>query len=147
MRVERQVLFWLAALILLILAALVLRSVLLPFVAGMVIAYALNPLADRLGALGLPRVWASAIVVVLLNMVLVAAVVFLVPIIARQVQQLVEVLPGEIERVRGMVEDSARERLGSRFGDRTFECVGRAAIGVERLGVLHHVQNVGVFRT
>nr|PZN83394.1 MAG: AI-2E family transporter [Pseudomonadota bacterium] len=117
MRVERQVLFWLAALILLILAALVLRSVLLPFVAGMVIAYALNPLADRLVALGLPRVWASAIVVTLLVMALVAAVVFLIPIIARQVQQLVEVLPGEIERVRGLVEESARERLGSHFAD------------------------------
>src|SRR5690606_6243323 len=117
MRVERQVLFWLSALILLILAALVLRSVLLPFVAGMVIAYALNPLADRLVALGLGRIWASAIVMVLLLMALIAAVVFLVPIIANQVQQLVEVLPGEIERLRGMVEDSARERLGSRFAD------------------------------
>ncbi len=117
MRVERQVLFWLSALILLILAALVLRSVLLPFVAGMVIAYALNPLADRLCGLGLPRIWSSAIVVVLLMMALVVAVVFLVPIIAKQIQQFVEVLPGELERLRGSVEASARERLGSRFAD------------------------------
>ncbi len=117
MRVERQVLFWLSALILLIMAALVLRSVLLPFVAGMVIAYALNPLADRLGAWGLPRIWASAIVVVLLMVGLIAAVVFLVPIIANQVQQFAEALPAELERVRGAVEDSARTRLGSRFTD------------------------------
>src|SRR5690625_5290401 len=108
MRVERQVLFWAAALILLIIAAVILRSVLLPFVAGMVIAYALNPLADRLGALGLPRIWASAIVVVLLMMVLIAAVVFLVPILANQVQQFVEALPDELERLRGVIETSAR---------------------------------------
>jgi predicted PurR-regulated permease PerM len=117
MRVERQVLFWLSALILLIMAALVLRSVLLPFVAGMVIAYALNPVADRLGALGLPRIWASAAVVVLLMMGLVAAVVFLAPIIANQVEQFAEALPAELERVRGAVEDSARARLGNRFTD------------------------------
>src|SRR5690606_6844886 len=117
MRIERQVLFWLSALILLILAALVLRSVLLPFVAGMVIAYALNPLADRLGSLGLPRIWASALVLVLLIVALIAAVIFLVPFIANQVQQFVEVLPGEIQRLRGVVEESARERLGSRFAD------------------------------
>ncbi len=117
MRVERQVLFWLAALILLILAALVLRSVLLPFVAGMVIAYALNPVADRLCAIGLPRIWASAIVVVLLMMALVAAIVFLVPILAKQIQQFIEVLPGELERLQKAIEASARERLGSRFTD------------------------------
>ncbi len=117
MRVERQVLFWLSALILLIIAALVLRSVLLPFVAGMVIAYALNPLADRLCALGLPRIWASGIVVLLLMMALTAAVVFLIPIIANQIQQFAEALPGELERVRGAVEDSAREHLGGQFSN------------------------------
>ena len=89
MRVERQVLFWLAALILLILAALVLRSVLLPFVTGMVIAYALNPVADRLCTIGLPRIWASAVVVALLMMALVIAMLFLVPILAKQIQQFV----------------------------------------------------------
>lgn len=117
MRIERQVLFWLTALILFIIAALVLRSVLLPFVAGMVIAYALNPLADRLCAVGLPRIWASAAVVMLLMLVLVAAIVFLVPIIANQVQQFAEALPGEVERLRGAIENSARERLGNRFAD------------------------------
>ncbi len=117
MRVERQVLFWLAALILLILAALVLRSVLLPFVTGMVIAYALNPVADRLCTIGLPRIWASAVVVALLMMALVIAMLFLVPILAKQIQQFVEVLPGELERLRGAIEASARERLGNRFTD------------------------------
>jgi predicted PurR-regulated permease PerM len=117
MHVERQVLFWLSALILLILAALVLRAVLLPFVAGLVIAYALNPLADRLGALGLPRVWASAIVVVILILVLAAAVVFIAPIVVNQLKEFVDALPTELERLRGVIEASARERLGSRFID------------------------------
>ena len=115
MRVERQVLFWLSALILIVVAALVLRSVLLPFVAGMVIAYALNPLTDRLCATGMPRVVATAIVVTLLMLMLVAAVVFLAPIVVKQLQQFAETLPGEVVRLRSLVEGWAQERLGSRF--------------------------------
>ncbi len=115
MRVERQVLFWLSILILLVLAALVLRSVLLPFVAGMVIAYALNPLADRLGALGLPRVLATAVVVVMMMVLLIASIVFLAPVIANQAEQFAEALPNELVRLKGMAETWAQSRLGSRF--------------------------------
>ena len=51
MRVERQLWFWLAALVVLVLAIALLRDILLPFVAAIVVAYFLNPLADRLQAL------------------------------------------------------------------------------------------------
>lgn len=115
MRVQRQVLFWLSVLILLVVAVLVLRSVLLPFVAGMVIAYALNPLADRIGVLGLPRALATALVVTLLVVALAAALVFLVPLVINQVQQFAERLPAEFERLRASIEPLARERLGGRF--------------------------------
>ena len=59
MRVERQVLFWGAALLVLVVAIGVLRDILLPFVAGATLAYFLNPLADRLTRLGLRRSWGS----------------------------------------------------------------------------------------
>ena len=48
MRVERQVLFWLSAALVLVLLIALLRGVILPFVAGIVIAYFMNPAADRL---------------------------------------------------------------------------------------------------
>jgi predicted PurR-regulated permease PerM len=117
MRVERQVLFWLSALILLIIAALVLRSVLLPFVAGMVIAYALNPIADRLCAIGLPRILATTFVVMMFIMLLVAAVVFLIPVIVNQVQQFAETLPAEFVRLKAAMESWASTRIGHRFPD------------------------------
>ena len=66
MRSERQVLFWLAALILAAVAILVLKDVLLPFVVGLVIAYALNPLTERLVKAGLSRLLACALVVAML---------------------------------------------------------------------------------
>ena len=50
MKVERQLWFWLAALVLVVLTIALLKDILLPFVAAIVIAYFLNPLADRLEA-------------------------------------------------------------------------------------------------
>ena len=43
MRVERQLWFWVAALIVVVLAIALLRDILLPFVAAIVVAYFLNP--------------------------------------------------------------------------------------------------------
>ena len=115
MRVERQVLFWLAAVILLVVAVLVLQGVLLPFVAGLVVAYALNPIAERLVTLGMPRLLASALIVALLLIVLALALFFLVPLLLDQVQQLAVSAPKELERARALLENWARERLGSQF--------------------------------
>ncbi len=115
MRVEGHMLFWLAALVLLVIAVGVLRSVLLPFVIGIVLAYFLNPVADWLQSEGLGRVAASALVVAFLAAVAITVAVFLVPLIVSQVQQLAVSLPAELERLRGVIEVWARDRLGSRF--------------------------------
>lgn len=117
MHIERQVLFWLAALLLFVLGMLLLKDVLLPFLVGMVIAYALNPLAERLVGHGLSRTWASAVVVAALLVVLGAALVLLLPLLASQVQQLATNAPGELERMRELFEAFARDRFGARFPD------------------------------
>ncbi len=116
MRVERQVLFWLAALLAVVLALLALKDVLLPFLIGIVIAYALNPLADRLAAQGLGRMAASALIVAVLVVLAGLAVVFLVPLLVNQVQSLGLTMPGELDRLRSVFESWAKERLGDRFG-------------------------------
>ena len=67
MRVERQVLFWLSAAILLVLVIGLLRQVMLPFVAGIVIAYFMNPAADRLTQWGVPRGAAAALILSLIH--------------------------------------------------------------------------------
>jgi len=59
MRVERQLWFWVGALVVLVLAIALLRDILLPFVAAVVVAYFLNPIADRLQVYGLNRTWAA----------------------------------------------------------------------------------------
>ncbi len=46
MRIDRRVVFWVAALAVLLVLLFVFSSILLPFVAGAAIAYLLDPLAD-----------------------------------------------------------------------------------------------------
>src|SRR5262245_26127294 len=115
MRIERQVLFWLAALIAGVLVVLLLRNVLLPFVVGMIIAYALNPVTERLVSLGASRVLASALVVAMIVLVLALGVYFLLPPLVAQLQQFAESAPATLERLKDLIEDVAKERLGPRF--------------------------------
>ena len=52
--------FWLAALAVVRACAVATREILLPFVAGLAIAYLLNPLTDRLERMGVNRLVGSA---------------------------------------------------------------------------------------
>ncbi len=115
MQRQQQIVFWLVALGLAIATIGTLKDILLPFVAGMTIAYFLNPLADRLTAIGVPRVWASALLVAVGGVIVVATLVFLVPLVVNQAQQLMMTAPAEIERLRESLETWARARLGNRF--------------------------------
>ncbi len=115
MQFERHALFWLAAAILLAFLLRLLAPVLLPFVIGLTLAYFLNPMVDALSALKIPR-WLSAAILLLVSVCLIiAAFVFLVPVLAQQTASLIEVLPGEMQRFRATIEGMARERLGVRF--------------------------------
>ena len=115
MRIERQVVFWLVALLVVLGLLALLREVLLPFVAGMVIAYFLNPVADRLQRLGLGRSLAAALIVVAAGVVLATAAVLLVPLLIGQVKQLVETMPIDIERLKGAAEVWLEQTFGARF--------------------------------
>jgi predicted PurR-regulated permease PerM len=117
MRVERQVLFWLAAALMLILLVALLRGVILPFVAGIVIAYFLNPAADRLTQWGVPRGIAAAVIVAAFGALITVALIFLVPLLLTQAQQFAVALPDEISRLRALVEAWARDQLGTHYPD------------------------------
>lgn len=115
MHVERQVLFWIAAAIALLLGIALLRDVLLPFVMGIAIAYFLNPMVERLNAWGMGRTAASALTVAFGAVVAVTACVLLAPAIAAQIQGLAAAMPSELERLRGLVDAWSREALGPAF--------------------------------
>lgn len=115
MRIEKQLWFWLAALALVVLVIALLKDILLPFVTAIVIAYFLNPLADRLEAIGLARIWAAVIIVGLAAVTVALALVLLVPVLAEQVRQLIAAAPAEVERLKAAVEGLAGYWLGPNF--------------------------------
>lgn len=115
MRIERHVVFWLAALAVLLGLLALLREVLLPFVAGMVIAYFLNPIADRLERIGLGRSFAAALVVLAVGLLLVTAAVLVIPLLIGQLKQLAETLPTDLDRLKDAVEAWLDQALGARF--------------------------------
>lgn len=115
MRAERQVLFWLTAAAVLVLIIATLRDILIPFVAGVAIAYFLSPIADKLVERGVNRVAAALIIVGAMIVVVIAALVLLVPVIIAQVQDIAVSMPGEVERIKGLIEGWARQRLGDAF--------------------------------
>lgn len=115
MRIERHVLFWLAAAILLLAAIAMLREVLLPFVAGVVLAYVLNPIADGLERMGFNRKLAAALILLLGAAVIATALVLLVPLIANQVRALAATSPDDIARAKATLDAWLQAKLGSRF--------------------------------
>lgn len=107
--------FWLIVGGLTALILIVFRDILLPFVAGIVIAYFLNPLADALERRGVSRTAAGMLVIAALAIVIVSALVLLVPLLIEQTKSLAATLPGDIERLRTSIETSARTHLGGHF--------------------------------
>ena len=111
----RQVWFWLVALVVALAGLALFKDILLPFVAGMILAYFLNPLADRLEVRGMGRTMAAALIVGVVGAGLIIGLVALAPILAGQIKQLALSLPADIERARISLEVVARERLGANF--------------------------------
>ncbi len=70
-----------------------LAPVLMPFAVAAMLAYLGDPLADRLERLGLNRMWAATIVFVVLLLAVVGVLLLLIPLIARQVENLISNLP------------------------------------------------------
>ena len=104
----RQVLFWLLAFALFVAFLIVFRAILLPFLAGMALAYFLDPVADRLEAWGLSRLMATLLILVMFLVVFAAALLGIIPSLAEQAAGLIERLPVYIASLQTLIagEDS-----------------------------------------
>src|SRR5829696_5348113 len=115
MPVQRQIGFWLAALVVAALTLYILREVLLPFVAGMALAYVLDPVVDRLERLGLGRLGASILILALFILTFVLALVVLFPLVAHQLAGFGANLPAHVERIQALIAEQSGpliEKLG-----------------------------------
>ncbi|CDX56443.1 conserved membrane hypothetical protein [Mesorhizobium plurifarium] len=113
---RRQVLFWLATAVLLALFLYVFSGILLPFVAGMVLAYFLDPVADWLQRLGLSRLMATVVILIAFIVVVVLAFVILVPVLATQMADFARKLPEYLTRLQSLITSFDPKWLEQRFG-------------------------------
>jgi predicted PurR-regulated permease PerM len=99
MTLQRQFAYWLVGLFFFVVLLWLLSGILLPFVAGMALAYMLDPIADRLERLGLGRVAATALIIGVALFAFAMAVLLLVPLIGGQIGQLASYLPDAVSRL------------------------------------------------
>ncbi|MGD9740342.1 MAG: AI-2E family transporter [Bauldia sp.] len=101
---RRQLLFWLGALVLLIVFLAVFSSILLPFVAGMALAYLLDPIADWLERRGFNRLLATLTILVLFLVVFIVVLIVLVPLLVEQLAGLIERLPELVAQLQSILQ-------------------------------------------
>ena len=113
---EKQTLFWVVGLAVFLSFVYVLSGVLTPFVAGLAVAYFLDPLADRLEAKFKSRTAATLVILLSFFAVATGVVVALFPLLQAQVTGLAARLPEAVEAAHGLLDPlvaKLQEQLGA----------------------------------
>lgn len=113
---RRQIIFWIGAFVTLIFFLYMFSSILLPFAAGMVLAYFLDPVADRLEAWFGSRLLAAIVILLAFVIAVVVALIIIVPILATQAAELITRMPDYLSRLQGVITSVDPEWLKQRFG-------------------------------
>ncbi len=100
---KRHILFWMGILLGFILFLWFFSSILLPFVAGMALAYFLDPVADWLERRGLSRTMATVVILVCFVTIFALALMLVIPIIISQFTQFAAALPGYITELQQII--------------------------------------------
>ncbi len=113
---QRQLAFWLGALVIFILLLWLLRGILLPFVAGLAIAYLLNPLTDRLVKLGVNRMAAALSIIAVSVLAFIVIILLVAPLIGGQLGSLIDAIPGYVTKLQTLINDQSRPWLQKLLG-------------------------------
>lgn len=96
---QKQVWYWGAALIALLLSLWLVGNAVMPFILGAAVAYLMDPVADRLERFGLSRTLSVVVITVVAITVVVLAFLLLVPVLVRQTTALIETAPQMAEQL------------------------------------------------
>ena len=117
MSTSRPILFWIATFAATMAVVVLLHQVLLPFVAGMVLAYLLDPLANRVERLGVNRLVATLAIIAFAVALITAMFILTVPVIIRELSHFVEQFPLYVRRVHTLATDPDRPWLSKIVGE------------------------------
>lgn len=126
MKPAHQLLWWSVGLVAFLVLIWVFNAILAPFVIGMAVAYFLDPICDRMEAIGMSRALATAVVT--LGFLIVVGLLFalLVPLVISEIITLAGELPGWFELLRNRVNEAAaylQTRVEPEMMDRIREAI------------------------
>jgi predicted PurR-regulated permease PerM len=117
MNFPRPIIFWIGMFAAVIALVVLLRGVLLPFVAGTMLAYFLNPIADRIERRGISRLLATLAIVAIVVVTISVLVVLTAPVIVREIAYFIENLPSYVRRLQTLATDPDRPWLSKLVGE------------------------------
>ncbi|MGQ0485035.1 MAG: AI-2E family transporter [Hyphomicrobiales bacterium] len=128
MSLQRQFFFWIAALAALILVLWLLSGILLPFIAGLALAYFLDPVADALERLGLPRLAATLAILLLSILMLVLVLLLILPVLGDQIVKFANDLPGLLQVLVARFNEAAPLWLKDMIATSGTDIQGRVSV-------------------
>ena len=93
LNITKQAAFWGVSSFILFTFVWMFKSVLTPFVLGIVIAYLLNPLVKGFSTKGIGRTTSSAFIICLFFILIITVIIFVAPVVAQESADLIEALP------------------------------------------------------
>jgi predicted PurR-regulated permease PerM len=124
MSIQRQIRFWLLSLVVFLGLLWLLRDILLPFVAGLVLAYFLDPVADWFERHKVSRLAATTIIIGLFVLVFIIILVLIVPVLGEQIGHFAEKLPGYSEKLTGLFKSIVPAPLLALFESKSGDLSG-----------------------
>lgn len=137
-KISRNWVFWLTLFIMFCIFVYVLKSVLLPFVAGIVIGYLLDPFTNKFEKLGLNRTLSTVLVMLLVAVFMIPTFILLIGVIDEQLGQFISSVPQYITAFVKKMEPffgELQEKIPSLQADKIREYIrGNLANGLKLMG-------------
>jgi predicted PurR-regulated permease PerM len=135
MQIERNILFWIAALIVIGFLLWLLSPILLPFVLGLTIAYLLDPLNKQLTKRGVSQAAAAGLILAGFAVVFALLLLLVAPPLLRQLSSLIAHVPEYAQQLQSFASDSSYPWL-KQFVDDNFTGGSVSDLMKEAMGYL-----------
>ncbi len=123
MSIERQILFWGLLFAAVGYALHVLGSTVTPFAAGIALGYLLDPVVCKLEKLGLNRLGAALVILVVFGSAVAAILIFVVPILSSQLVTFAQRLPSYAVRLQALAVEEGNALI-ARYGGGWIKALG-----------------------
>ena len=117
MKVARPSVIWIGTLTAIVLMVVLLREILLPFVAGIALAYLLAPVVDRIERIGVNRTVATLGIVGVFVIGVGGVAVLIIPLLGTELVAFIEEVPSYIGRLQAFANNPSRPWLRKLVGE------------------------------